>query len=187
MDVNKEVFDAEVFAILRAVQLVRERDEGGQDYTIFSNLQAAVSRIKHGRYGPAQALTKAVMAAVSDLSERGNRVTVRWTPAHKGVERNEQADAAGKPAAGGRGDRADPDFLREASLYHLMRETAEARSQATGVWIRNHVKRRHRYCPPSPGGKLRKRLARVRKELDGRFYQLLSGQAATAENLSRVG
>ena len=30
-------------------------------------------------------------------------------------------------------------------------------------------------------------LARVRKELAGRFYQLLSGHAAAAEHLRRVG
>ena len=38
-----------------------------------------------------------------------------------------------------------------------------------------------------PEGRLRKGLARVRKELTGRFYQLLSGHAATAEHLVRIG
>lgn len=41
--------------------------------------------------------------------------------------------------------------------------------------------------PPSTRGKLRKGLARVRKGLAGRFHQLLSGHAATAEHLGRVG
>ena len=35
--------------------------------------------------------------------------------------------------------------------------------------------------------KMRKALARVRKELAGRYYQLLSGHAAMAERLLRVG
>ena len=34
---------------------------------------------------------------------------------------------------------------------------------------------------------MRKGLARVRKELAGRFYQLLSEHAATAEHLRRIG
>ena len=38
-----------------------------------------------------------------------------------------------------------------------------------------------------PRGKLREGLARTRKELMGRFYQLLSGHAATAKHLRRVG
>ena len=57
-----------------------------------------------------------------------------------------------------------------------MPKTTETRSQATSSWIRDHVKRRRRY---RPGGELRRGLARVRKELSGRFYQLLSSHAAT--------
>ena len=45
---------------------------------------------------------------------------------------------------------------------------------------------RRRYRPP-PGGKMRKGLARVRKELAGYFFQLLSGHAATAEHFTRIG
>ena len=41
--------------------------------------------------------------------------------------------------------------------------------------------------PPPSGGKMRKGLARVRKELAGRFYQLLSGHSATAEHLRWIG
>ena len=62
----------------------------------------------------------------------------------------------------------------------------EARSAATSEWIRAHVGRGRRYQPPK-GGKLRKGLARAREELAGRFYQLLSGHAATAEHLLRIG
>ena len=64
---NKEVFDAEVFAILRAVRLLNERGESGRGYTIFSDPQAAISRIQHDRCGPAQSLAKAVIATVDDL------------------------------------------------------------------------------------------------------------------------
>ena len=103
-----------------------------------------------------------------------------------GVEGNEQADAAAKAAAEGEGERAEPAYLREASISHLTRETTEARSEATIEWISNHVGRRRRYRPPK-GGRLRKALARTRKELEGRFYQLLSGHAAVADRLVRVG
>ena len=37
------------------------------------------------------------------------------------------------------------------------------------------------------GGRLRRGLGKVRKDLAGRFYQLLSGHAATAPHLMRVG
>ena len=86
------------------------------------------------------------------------------------------------------GERADePACLREASLSYLTRVTTEARSETTTEWIRSHVGRRQRYRPTPKGGKLRKALARTRKELTGCFYQLLSGHAAVAEHLVRVG
>ena len=91
---NKEVSDVEVFAILSTVQLFRERDESGQSYTIFSDSRAAISRIQHDRCGPVQALAKAVLATVDELHERGNSLTVRWAPAHVGIEGNKQADEA---------------------------------------------------------------------------------------------
>ena len=182
---NKEALDAEVYAIMRVVRLLDEREERGQDYTAFSDSQAAIARVQHDRTGPAQALAKAVITIVDSLTSRNNTLTVRWTSAHRRVEGNEQADAAAKSAAEGEGERAASAYLREASLSHLTRKTTEARSDATNEWIRGHVGRRRRYRPPR-GGKLRKALARTRKELAGRFYQLLTGHVATAEHLLRV-
>ena len=51
-------------------------------------------------------------------------------------------------------------------------------------WTRSHVCKERRYRPP-PGGRLRKGLGKVRNELAGRFYQLLSGHAAPY--LVRIG
>ena len=46
---NKDVLDAEVFAILRETRLLDGRDESSQGYTIFSDSQAAISGIQHDR------------------------------------------------------------------------------------------------------------------------------------------
>ena len=83
------------------------------------------------------------------------------------------------------GDRAEPSYLREASLSHLTLEVTETWSSATNTWIREHSGRRRRYRPPK-GKKMRKALAKERKGRAGRFYQLLSGHAATGEHLMRV-
>ena len=118
-----------------------------------------------------------------DLTSRDNTLSIHWTPAHMGVEGNEQADTVAKTAAQGRGERAGPVYLREASLSHLTRKTTEVRSRATTEWIRGHVGQGCRYHPPK-GGNLRKALSRTRKELVGRFHQLLSEHAAMAEHLT---
>ena len=103
-----------------------------------------------------------------------------------GIEGNERADARAKRAAEGREDMAQSAYMMEASLSHLTRKTTEARAEATTEWIRMHSGHRRRYRPPK-GGKMRKALNRTRKEVASRFYQLLSGHAAVAEHLKRIG
>ena len=69
---NKEVFDAEVYAIQRAVGLLNDRAEADQSHTVFSDLQAAIFRVQHEDCGPAQALARAVVEASYELRARGN-------------------------------------------------------------------------------------------------------------------
>ena len=183
---NKEVFDAEVFAIGRALEVLNDRGEESTRYTIFSDSQAALSRVQHDRTGPGQALAIRAINTAKSLVDRGNTITLRWTPSHEGIEGNERADEMAKRAAEEREGVASPRFLKEASLSHLTRATTEARSRATAEWIRTRSGRRRRYHPLK-GGKMRKDLNRTRKELASRFYQMLSGHAATAEHLRRVG
>ena len=183
---NKEVFDTEIFAIGRALKVLNDRKEENRSYVIFSDSQAALSRIQHDRTGPGQALAIDAITTARDLVDRGNTITLRWTPSHEGIEGNEQADEMAKRVAEGEEGSASRHYLREASLSYLTRVTTEARSEATAEWIRTRSGQRRRYRPPK-GGKMRKDLGGCRKELAGRFYQLLSGHAATAEHLVRVG
>ena len=183
---NKEVFDAELFAISRALKEIDSRAEENRRYTIFSDSQAAISRVQHDRTGPGQTLAVRSIETTRSLTTRGNRVTIRWTPSHAGIPGNERADRMAKRAAEGKEEEACQEYLREASLSHLTRVTTEARSNATAVWIRDHCGRRRRYRPPK-GGKMRKELGKCPKELASRFYQLASGHAAVAEHLVRVG
>ena len=183
---NKEVFDAEVFAIGRALEILNERNEENRQYTIFSDAQAATSRVQHDSMGPGQALAVSAIATAESISDRGITVTIRWAPSHENVEGNEQADRTARRAAEESEGRASPLYLREASLSHLSRITTEARSRAAAEWIRSRSGRHRRYRPPK-GGKMRKDLGKARKELASRFYQMLSGHAATAEHLKRIG
>ena len=95
-------------------------------YTIFSDSEAAISRVQHGRCGPAQALAKAVIATVDEMGRRGNTLSIRRTPSHKGIEGNEQADAMARTTAEGKEEKASQGYLQEASLSHLTRKVTEA-------------------------------------------------------------
>ena len=134
----------------------------------------------------AQALAGAAIATVDELAARGSPLSIRWTPSHRRVLGNEQADEMAQLAAEEEGKRAGADYIQKASLPHLTRKTTEARTQATAERICERVGRRRRYRPP-PGGRFRRELAREPKELAGRFYRLLLGHAAAAEHLTGVG
>ena len=74
-------------------------------------------------------------------------------------------------------------LLRQASLSHLTRAAAEARTQSMRAWITSHVRASRRYRPPR-GAKIYLEPRKERKELVGRFYQLLSGHASIGAYLA---
>lgn len=124
------------------------------------------------------ALALAAFRACESIQARGNTVTICWVPAHCGIDGNEQADRLAKEAA----TRTTQDAGMETSLAHLSRKATEATSKATSAWIAGKIGRR-RYRPPPGKGLKRKDLRHTRKELAGRYYQFLSGHAATGSYL----
>ena len=94
------------------------------------------------------------------------------------------ADDWAKRAAEDHGDSVPRAYLRETSFAHMARRVTEARAAGVSKWIVDHVNCRRRYSPPK-GQKLRKELRHERKALAGRYYQLLSGHAATGDYLYR--
>ena len=108
----------------------------------------ATPHIRLLRLVPGQALARATTEVAERPTARGCSTTLRWTPAHKGVEGNKVADDYAKEAAESLWDATDRRHRWEASLSHPARKNAEARSQATRDWIAGHVKNRRRSQPP---------------------------------------
>ena len=51
---NKEVFDAEVFAVWQALRALEQRNERGREYTIFVDSTSAITRVRDDARGPGQ-------------------------------------------------------------------------------------------------------------------------------------
>ena len=96
---NKEVFNTEVWAICQARRVINERDEEETAYTIFSDAQAAISRVTHNQIGPGQMLAIEAISTATSILARGNTLSLRWTPSHEGIKGNEQADKGAKSGA----------------------------------------------------------------------------------------
>ena len=150
---------------------------------------SAITRVRDDARGPRQRFGVAAIEAETRLAAAGNRLTIRWAPAHAGAEGNEVADQYARDAPTGRAprERLLERYAEETSLAHMTRVATEARSKATTDWITEHVRPGRRYRPPPGRGVRRTQLRRVKKTLAGRYYQLLSGHAETGTHRHRFG
>ena len=96
---NKEVFDAEVFAIHRALLWLKGRQGTGRRFTIFADSTAAIERVRTDALGPAQRFAVAAIEVCDRIHTRGDRVTIRWVPSHAEIEGNWIADRFARAAA----------------------------------------------------------------------------------------
>ena len=98
---NKEVFDVEVYAIYQALKIFKEHRQSGKQYTIFSDCQPAMQRVRTDRLGPGQQWARASIEVASRIAAAGSSVEVIWVPAQRGVAGNEAADGLAEEAAEG--------------------------------------------------------------------------------------
>ena len=117
----------------------------------FSDSTASVERVLADRAGPSQAPVRVVIGLERLLIERGCTVTIRWTPAHRGVEGNEIADSYTKLAAEGYTGPACREHLREESLAHHKKNNGGQVPAHPGVDPKTCQGRRC-YRPPPPEG-----------------------------------
>ena len=137
---NKEVFDAEVYAIYQALRIFEERGQSGEKYTVFPDCQSAIRRALSDALGPGQQWARAIIELATRLISRNNEVLILWVPAHARVQGDEVVDSMAKEAAAGLIYGA-PDQVRwQASLPHLSRRARERRSEATTQLIKDYVR-----------------------------------------------
>ena len=71
---NKEVLDAEDFAIYQALQTIERREERGHSYTIFVDSTSAIDRVRGDQLGPGQSFAVAAIEACSRTTDNDNSV-----------------------------------------------------------------------------------------------------------------
>jgi len=172
---NKEVYDAELYALLQAVKRFGKRKTTGQNFTVFTDAQGALDRCRNGHVGPGQALTKAIIRwsqVIRDLD-------VALGPRAHRCLRQRDGRNTGKAAARSEWVGRNDHLVATISLTRLRRKITERTRQEVKERIDLRIGKRQEYLPPRKPG-LRGHLQRERKAVAARFYQLLTGHALVA-------
>ena len=116
MSPGHEAYDAGLTAVALGLRLLTQRGEEGQDFTLFTDSQAAMRRVASDAPGPGQEIAVEVLRFSRQLIAQGNTITIRWVPSHRGVEGNEQADQR----AGVVADLADFPLPRSTTQRYIL-------------------------------------------------------------------
>jgi len=98
----QEAYDAECAVIAQAPAVAAERAKWQKlnRVRIFTDAQAAITRMAHGEPGPGQTYVLQARTAIAALHERkpSVEVEIRWCAAHKGILGNQIANGWAKQA-----------------------------------------------------------------------------------------
>ena len=87
-----EAYDAELAALAYGLVHLHGRGMTGQTCTAFTDSRAAMIKIVGDAPGPGQEMAIRIIELARRIIDQGNYITIRWTPAHRGLEGNERAD-----------------------------------------------------------------------------------------------
>jgi ribonuclease HI len=99
---QKEIFDAELFALAEALKLANRHQIGNREthtIQISTDSASALKRIQDPNPGPGQWITKRIVLRERILRNLGWNIEYRWVPGHSNVEGNGKSDTAAKEAA----------------------------------------------------------------------------------------
>lgn len=109
LEKNKEILDAELWAISEALVVVtKEIPNAKIPITVFCGLQKALTTIQHA---PAKRENRHLRGLIYDkareLYEKGHPLEIRWIPAHSDITGNDKAHLAAKSRAEKGGKQAE--------------------------------------------------------------------------------
>jgi len=94
-----EVYDAELFAIYKALQISYKKLKLGSqifDIWIFSDSQSAIQRLKDSLKKLNLALYEKIYKKIQKIRKKAINIHIHWVPGHMGIYGNEKADEAAK-------------------------------------------------------------------------------------------
>lgn len=124
---NKEVLDAELWAVVKALEIAEKETENTREIpvTIFCDSQKALKAIQHSPfYKDNHFLRGIIYHTARQLQEQGHPIAFHWVPAHSGVTGNEKANLAARDRAARGGKQAE----RWSSLEYVKKNLIKAQA-----------------------------------------------------------
>jgi ribonuclease HI len=181
-----EVYDVELYAILIVLRGYQYgRYSGGSSpraVTVFSDAQAALTRLHSDTPGPRQDLACDIHEKIAHIRCEHTEVELHWVPSHVGMPGNEAVDAAAKKAML-HCCNAPPTMCCSArechvlpwtSLVHVNCHTTETQSCIMCEWIAAQSAESWTYVPKVKWG-IHKALHDIPKKRAAVFLQLALG------------
>lgn len=178
---NKEILDAELWAIDNAIKMARKNALNNHviPIKIFSDSQEALTSILQSiSHIGSPYLRDLIHQRTLAFKKKGHLATIRWISCHVGLLGHEKADIGAKDRAhtGGR------PVEQWSSLNHIKKKLTESLIQELAQWheVETSVReasRRGFYIPSLDGG-MNKLLGSTAKKYSSRFLQLKVGHGA---------
>lgn len=185
---NKEVLDAELWAILKALEVaLKMLNEKDAPVTIFCDSQPALRAIQSTALcNENRFLRNLIYYKTGQLQRDGHLVAIRWIPGHSKLPGNERADLAAKDCAQKGGRQAE----RWSSLAYIKKNLSGIRAKELDKWHQTQTQKREAsrqgfYVPWANNG-IDPTLGNASKKYASRFYQLKVGHAAVGTFLVRI-
>ena len=101
MGFGHKAYDAELAATAYGLIHLIGLRETGRSYAIFTDSTAAMARATSDAPGPGQGTAIRIIELAQRIVDQGSSITIRWAPAHGGVEGNGRADQKAEMASQG--------------------------------------------------------------------------------------
>ena len=176
---NKEILDAELWAISEALDIALKIANPRTPITIFSDSQKALRAIALPFTSQENRFLRSLVYQKTEILQRtGHPFIFQWVPGHSGLIGNEKPNLSAR----NRAERGGKLTERWSSLAYIKRNVCEIRSRELVRWHETETQERKisrcgLYIPRTTEG-ISPALGKAPKKYASRYYQLKVGHGA---------